>query len=529
MKRPLFAVVLIAVFSAAVLFAQTATRGPYLQMGSSSAMTVRWRTSTATDSRVQFGNAAGNLTQSVSDAALTTEHEIRVTGLIANTKYFYSFGSTSTVLGGNDSDHFFYTSPNLGDTVPFRAWIVGDSGTADANARSVRDAYLSYNGATYTNLFLMLGDNAYNSGTDPEYQAAVFDMYPTILRRTPLWSTIGNHDTSQSTNPPSDLPYFQAFTLPIAAEAGGVASGTEKYYSFDYGNAHFICLDSMTSSRAPGSPMLTWLESDLSQNTQPWIIAFWHHPPYTKGSHNSDTEVELIEMRANVLPILESWGVDLVLAGHSHSYERSYLIDGHYGISTTFTQAMKKNPGGGRENIDGPYRKTAVTPNLPNQGAVYAVAGSSGKISGGTLNHPAMFISLNNLGSMVIDVNNDRLDARFLRENGTVADNFTIIKGGSPVIPPNAPTGLTAFRLSNSVINLSWTDASDNEDGFKIERCKGVTCTNFTPVAIVGAGVTTFASVGNRPNATYRYRVRAFNAGGYSMPTRSAFGRTMKK
>ncbi len=508
----------------------TVTRGPYLQMGTNNAMTVRWRTNVATDSRVQFGTSAGNLNQFASDAALTTEHEVRLTGLAANTRYYYSIGSSSTVLAGNDANHFFNTSPNAGQSNPYRIWVLGDSGTADANAQAVRNAYLGFNGSTYTNLMLMLGDNAYNSGTDTEYQAAVFDMYPSVLRQTPLWSTIGNHETGQSTNPPANLPYFQMFTLPTAAEAGGVASGTEKYYSFNYGNIHFICLDSMTSSRSAGSAMLTWLQNDLAQNTQPWVIAFWHHPPYTKGSHDSDTETELIEMRANVLPILESWGVDLVLAGHSHSYERSFLIDGHYGTSGTFTSSMKKNNGGGRENVDGAYTKSALSPNLPNAGAVYAVAGSSGKISGGLLNHPAMFVSLNNLGSMVLDVNNDRLDAKFLRENGTVADYFTIIKGGTPPpAPPAAPTGLTAFGVSKSQINLSWTDASADETGFAIERCKGATCTSFVQVATVGAGVTTFSNTGLAANTTYRYRVRAFNANGNSGYSNITSARTLKR
>jgi hypothetical protein len=503
------------------------TRGAYLQMGTANQMTVRWRTNIATDSRVQFGTIQGSLSQTADDANLTTEHEVRLTNLIANTKYFYSIGSTSQTLAGGDANHFFVTSPNAGQAAPYRIWVLGDSGTADANAQAVRNAYLNYTGATYTNLLLMLGDNAYDNGTDAEYQTAVFNMYPSVLRQTPLWSTIGNHDTAQSTNPPSSLPYFQMFTLPANAEAGGVASGTEKYYSFNYGNIHFVCLDSMTSSRATSGAMMTWLQNDLAQNTQPWVIAFWHHPPYTKGSHNSDTEAQLAEMRTNVLPTLESYGVDLVLSGHSHSYERSFLIDGHYGASSTFTSAMKKNSGGGRENIDGAYRKSALSPNLPNEGAVYAVAGSSGKISGGLLNHPAMFVSLNNLGSMVLDINNDRVDAKFLRENGAIADYFTIIKGGTaPVTPPNAPSGLTASTVSASQINLSWTDASANEDSFKVDRCAGATCTNFAQIETVGANVTTYRNTGLAGATTYYYRVRATNAAGDSAFSNTATATT---
>jgi len=342
-----------------------------------------------------------------------------------------------------------------------------------------------------------------------------------------LWSTIGNHDTAQSTNPPSSLPYFQMFTLPTSAEAGGVASGTEKYYSFNYGNVHFVCLDSMTSSRATNGAMLTWLQNDLAQNIQPWVIAFWHHPPYTKGSHNSDTETQLAEMRQNVLPMLEGYGVDLVLSGHSHSYERSFLIDGHYGASSTFTVAMKKNAGGGRENIDGAYTKSALSPNLPNEGAVYAVAGSSGRISGGLLNHPAMFISLNNLGSMILDINGNRLDAKFLRENGTIADYFTILKGvAAQPVPPNAPTNLMATAIFRSKINLSWMDNSNNETGFKIERCQGVNCTNFVQYAAVGANVTSLSTVNLKKRTTYRYRVSAYNADGNSNYSNIASAKT---
>ncbi len=78
-------------------------------------------------------------------------------------------------------------------------------------------------------------------------------------------------------------PYYDMFTLPAAGEAGGIASGTEAYYSFDYANIHFICLDSYDVDRSVDGAMLTWLEYDLVATTADWIIAFWHHPPYTKA------------------------------------------------------------------------------------------------------------------------------------------------------------------------------------------------------------------------------------------------------
>jgi hypothetical protein len=109
--------------------------------------------------------------------------------------------------------------------------------------------------------------------------------------------------------------------MPTAGQAGGNSSGTEAWYSFDHGDIHFVCLDSEGSPRTPGSAMLTWLAADLAASTKTWTIAFWHHPPYTKGSHDSDLDSDsggrMKDMRTNVLPVLEAGGVDLVLCGHS--------------------------------------------------------------------------------------------------------------------------------------------------------------------------------------------------------------------
>src|SRR5260221_2980474 len=94
-------------------------------------------------------------------------------------------------------------------------------------------------------------------------------------------------------------------------ESGGMASGTEHYYSFDYANIHFVFLDSEQSDRGAGSPMLTWLRADLEANTNDWLIAFWHSPPYTKGSHDSvnlsDNFGNMTQMRMHIVPVLEEY------------------------------------------------------------------------------------------------------------------------------------------------------------------------------------------------------------------------------
>jgi acid phosphatase type 7 len=488
----------------------TVTRGPYLQRGTPSSTRVRWRTSAPVVGRVQYGQSAGAHTWAAEETTATTEHAVTLTGLLPDTTYYYSVGTGTTVLAGGDASHFFLTPPVAGTAKATRVWVLGDSGTANANVRAVRDAYYAFTGTRHTNLWLMLGDNAYPNGTDAEYQAAVFDVFPAMLRKSVLWSTLGNHDGYTADSASQTGPYYDIFSLPRSGEAGGLASGTEAYYSFDYANIHFICLESFETNRSTSGPMLTWLRNDLANTTQPWIVAFFHHPPYSKGSHDSDTEIELKEMRQNALPILENAGVDLVLSGHSHSYERSFLIDGHYGTSGTFSTAMKKNGGSGRENGTGAYRKPTYGM-AAHEGAVYAVAGSSGQATGGALNHPAMFLSLNSLGSLVLDVNGNRLDAAFLDHAGVRRDYFTILKGTAAATAPSAPTNLRTTARTVSRIDLAWTDTSSDESGFELQRsADNVT---FTPIATRGSNVTSYSDTGLKRNRRYYYRVRAFRSG----------------
>jgi M6 family metalloprotease-like protein len=430
------------------------TRGPYLQMQTDDGMTIRWRTDIATDSVVRYGTSVGNLNNTATVAGSRTEHEVVLSGLGTAQQFWYSVGdSVSAIAGAGDTSYNFKTAPTQGVAADTRVWVIGDSGTANADARAVRDAYKTYSSSDPADFWIMLGDNAYNDGTDAEYQAAVFDTYPEILRQLPLWSTLGNHDGHSADSATQSGPYYDIFNLPANGEVGGLPSGTEAYYSFDYANIHFICLESYETDRSVSGNMMTWLESDLATNTQPWVIAFWHHPPYTKGSHNSDTEGQLIDMRENALPILEAWGVDLVLSGHSHSYERSYLLDGHYGTSGTLDPvANVLNPGDGWVLGDGAYQKPDSIA-AANDGAVYAVAGSSGKISGGSLNHPAMFFSLNSLGSMVIDVAGGQMEVVFIDETGTVEDIFNIYK--TPDTDPPLLSAATAEDATHVLVDFS--------------------------------------------------------------------------
>ena len=397
-------------------------RGPYLQQGTHDSMILKWRTSAPTITNIDYGVDINNPTDTTRDENLSIEHEVKLINLSANTRYYYHIGNDHVVMEeGNET--YFQTSPVVGSNTSTRIWVIGDSGNSSSVARNVYTSYQTYTQSHNTDLFLMLGDNAYSVGTDDDYQSAVFEMYPEILKQTPLWSTLGNHDA-----PSADDAYFKIFTFPENAEVGGIASGTEHYYSFNYANIHIVVLDSMQSDLSAVSPMHHWLESDLQDYTAnaslKWLVAIWHHPPYSKGSHDSDNESRLINMRENFVPILEDYSVDIVLSGHSHAYERSKFIHGHYDLSNTFNNTHIVQVGDGNPLGDGSYIRDDVN----DPGTIYTVAGASGHATGGPLDHAAMEISLNRVGSVVLDINETSLKAIYLDDNNTILDTFQIDK-----------------------------------------------------------------------------------------------------
>jgi hypothetical protein len=457
-------VAILSVCGARAVTGAVVTRGPYLQIPTASSIIVRWRTDVATTSEVAYGTTQGSLTLFAGTSAATTEHVVSVTGLTADTQYYYSIGEIGLPLAGNTPAHYFRTAPTTGTAKPMRFWSIGDAGFTGANLDAVRDAYGVFAGTSAADLFLLLGDNAYLTGTDSQYQAAVFDEHAFMLQTTPVWSVVGNHEAFSSNSATQTGPYFDMFTFPTAAEAGGIASGTESYFSFDYGNIHFIVLDSEQAPTSATTPQMLWLDADLQNavlNDPDWIVALWHRPPYSKGLfHNSDAEVNEVRMREYAVPILEDYGVDVIFNGHSHNYERSYLIDSHYGLSGTFSSANQIDPGDGDPAGDGAYRKENLGPD-PHQGAVYVVNGSGSEVRNTTLDHPAMVTGLLELGSVVIDVDTNTFTTQFLNSSGQVKDTFQIVKG--TVCPAIPASGCASAPKGKLKIKKHPTDASKDQ------------------------------------------------------------------
>lgn len=416
------------------------TRGPYLNSAVQNGIVIRWRTDIATDSKVNYGLTADALSQVVVDNTLTTEHIVTLTGLTANTLYYYSIGSATQTLQG-DANNYFKTIPVAGTTQKVRFLAMGDMGNNTQTQKNIRDVWLNFNGSNYTDGWLLLGDNAYNNGTETEYQNNFFNIYQgSLLKNHVLWPSPGNHDYANNSGRQADhlIPYYNIFTLPTKGEAGGVASNTETFYSYNYANVHFVALDSY--GWESGNTRLydtlglqaVWLKQDLAANTLKWTVVYFHHPPYTKGSHNSDTEIELISMRQKIVPILERYKVDLVLNGHSHSYERSCLLNGHYGLENTFDTALYSignfGPLYDAATNSSTYVKSAAE---IRNGIVYAVVGSSGQAFTSSPGYPHNAMAYSNItkgGALFFEIECNRLNAKWISEDGVIRDNFTIFK-----------------------------------------------------------------------------------------------------
>ena len=247
-------------------------RGPYMTIPTKDSISIQWRTNIPSNSMVKFGQLVSNLSDSLIDSILTTEHLIVLRNLSPNTKYYYSVGTTSASLQG-DINNYFYTAPVKEDIVPLKFWVTGDFGIIGNTQLAVRNSFSNFKAGQIINGWLWLGDNAYVKGTDVEYQTTVFNIYESIFKNLPLIPSLGNHDYGSSgyqsaASLGNNFAYFSIFNLPLS-------SGTEKYYSTNYGNIHFISLDSYGSYNDSLSNMYQWLRNDLTNNNQQWTVAFF--------------------------------------------------------------------------------------------------------------------------------------------------------------------------------------------------------------------------------------------------------------
>lgn len=412
----------------AQIFAQV-TRQPYLQIPTPNSVIVRWQSGTGDIGVVRYGTSLSTLTAKIIESdSEEIYHEVQINGLLPGTKYYYSVDGSSK----GTPAQYFITAPTAGSSTPVRILVISDFGQTNSNQNQRRletiARWKSFNdGSSHASFVLSLGDQTEDDAIY-QLQHNYFNQLEEVLRTSPLYTVIGNHDYHDSV-----YNYLRTFTLPSRAQAGGVASGSEQYYSFDYANIHIVVLCTEIEDHNGEAKQTDWLKKDLDSNKQDWLIACMHRPFHSGGYHRTDEDTDAQRRRSAWLPILESHGVDLVLQGHNHVYERSYLLDNLLGKTTTVTDANKINTGLGRENEGGPYRKKKGE---PHQGTIFMVVPGGG-VATDNFEHysifPVYYSGRGHEGSVVVDIRGTRMDVRFLCDGKSekasrLWDYFTIMK-----------------------------------------------------------------------------------------------------
>ena len=239
------------------------------------------------------------------------QHEATIRDLAPNTPYQYSVLADGESISSPGSCCF-----STAGTGPFSFVVFGDSGQGGAEQYALASR-IAMEGSSFV---LHTGDLAYMHGTFEQYHSNYFPYYGALMNSVPFFPTPGNHDYLSN----NAAAYLALHSVPQDTVP---FNDRGRYYSFDWGNAHFVSLDSNASlvSAIEGTgSMLEWLEADLRATRQFWRIVFFHHPPYAAGPNQSDEISSLV--RESMVPILEKYGVQLVLNGHEHAYHRSRLI-----------------------------------------------------------------------------------------------------------------------------------------------------------------------------------------------------------
>jgi hypothetical protein len=345
---------------------------------------------------------------------------------------------------------------------------IGDYGIAGSDELAVANLVKSWN----PDFIITLGDNNYPDGygiTIDENIGQYFHefIFPYVgpygqssdVNR--FFPSPGNHDHN---NPDHLQPYLDYFDLTTFSGT----SGNERYYDFIWGNVHFFSINSCTiepDGYTHPSVQSAWLEAQMTNctlNHSHWRIVYFHHTPYSSGSHGSTSRMQW--------PFSE-WGADVVMAAHDHTYERIILDDFPYFV----------NGLGGKSRY-------IFDPPIP----------------GSIIRYNEKY------GAMLMEADEASITFSFYNIDNELIDFYEILR-----TIPNAPSDLVAeiniFPLS---VELSWVDNSNNEDGFIIERETQV-AENFEVVDTVSQNVMNYLDT-SITSATYVYRAKAFNAAGES-------------
>lgn len=266
--------------------------------------TLLWRTDSQTlGSTVQFGLSPDFGTEVYGASFLVDGadsiprvHEVRLCGLSPDTTYYYRVG----VEGAFSPGYSFTTGPAPGNRSPTVFLASGDSRDSPGTWRKIMSA-ADANGAEFR---IFTGD-AVATGSNVEEWDEWFDAGTGFAESVPTIMGHGNHEYYAQA-------YFALHGMP----------GNERYFSFDYGNMHFVALDDEVYGDEAWQAQADWLAADLAATEQPWKFTFHHEPAFSSSLTHPINEY----VKQWIVPVAEAGGVDFDFSGHNHHYERTLPI-----------------------------------------------------------------------------------------------------------------------------------------------------------------------------------------------------------
>ncbi|MDI3476998.1 MAG: hypothetical protein PWQ59_523 [Thermoanaerobacterium sp.] len=369
--------------------------------------TITWRTDTTVNSgQIQYGKDpslkdAKTINATVqkfsSDLGDMNIHSATLTDLEPGTKYYYRVG-----YGNNFSSIYSFTT-EAKDTNSFKFLIFGDSQSGIATdpqygpwKTTIQNAFNANKDAKF---FINVGDLV-EIGQMYAHWNNWFDAAKGVIDTIPEMPVEGNHETYQSSNYNSGKPKDFVNLFPVPQNGPDGLKG--QVYSFDYGNAHIVMLDSQEDEEEGVSGDIlesqkAWLDKDLSSTNKTWKIVFFHKTPYYNKATRSNEQ-----LKAAFQPIIDKYHVDVVFNGHDHGYSRTYPI---------------KND---------QYVKS------PADGTVYIVTGRSGNKYYPDLSKKvwdAFFYDPQDQPNYIVaTINGNTLTIKAVKQDGTPIDTYSITK-----------------------------------------------------------------------------------------------------
>ncbi len=421
---------------------------PYIGETTPTSVVVAWATDTSGASEVRYSedtsySHTAAATSFASDGK--TWHSATITGLTPDTTYHYR-----VYTGGVDltpwSDVTFTTAPpDTATQVTFAA--LGDGRPNSTSASPNQAAWDVAYQMTQKNFDFAVhsGDIVYGggvcSGSDSgwnQYLRAYFDVYEDSVKQTPFYPAIGNHELGSGSSACGYHAYTDVYHLPENAPSGD----EERYYAFDWGNVHVISLNTEQNYNV-GSAQYNWLENDLQNTDRRWIVVAFHRPPYSSGPHGSNTDVQ-----DQLVPLFEQYGVDVVLNGHDHDYERTC-----------------------------PIKNDACT-TIDDGGVVYFVTGGAGAPLYSQNDPNAWFTAKYSKSHhfMLLSVNDCQMNIQAIDDNGNVIDSYQIDK----CLGNFAPSDSISIAGGDDV-QLSWQNVTQDSNGKAIDVVKYYVYRDTTP------------------------------------------------